>query len=616
MVDLCGEDGQSGSGETGASITDTDGDGIYDHIETGGDGTYNEGVDTDPNNADTDGDGLSDGEEDTNRDGSVNGNESNPRSDCSPFAIGLECDFDGDGWINLFDWDDDGDGVVDLKDADKFNPESDTDNDGLSDMAERGNSNPLNPCDPDDDAAACIGTDNDHDGFYTNVPANDPKYDSDDSDACVPESGNGVCDGCTVSNNGRMVICHRPFGTSVPFKFNLEIYARDWAVYKSLGGICGPCNEANNSNSSNNDDDDDDDDDNDQDSDGDGLTDLEETGGDGVYHASTDSDPFNPCDPSPTNGECEGVDTDNDGYFGNYPVGHSAYDPDDSEACVPVNNCDDNENTGTNTNTSADYRTIADGNWNDAASWENGNIPPIVIENVEVIVNHNITVQNTITIKGGGSLGIEGGDVFAIENGQLDIEDGTVVVKDISLDIQNGLHLKNTNSNLQMIDGDLVVGGVLANDNGSIHLENISLDVGNVFANTNGSTHLENICLKVAASYTSTNSTAIWRNVCAEIGTNANGSFQLSEASTIQMDGAKIKLSNGGIMNTTNSEVSGTIDAIYILNGNLENFANWTATISDYCVSGNVSVPSTYLPANQNCNAMEDAFDDCNCLDD
>ncbi len=242
MVDLCGEDGQSGSSETGASITDTDGDGIYDHIETGGDGIYNEGIDTDPNNADTDGDGLLDGEEDANRDGTVNGDESNPRYNCSPFAIGLECDFDGDGWINLFDWDDDDDGVVDLQDADKFNPESDTDNDGLSDIAERGNSAPLNPCDPDDDAAACIGTDNDHDGFYTNVPANDPKYDSNDSDACVPESGNGVCDGCTVNNKGRMVICHRPFGTSVPFKFNLEIYARDWVVYKSLGGTCGPCN--------------------------------------------------------------------------------------------------------------------------------------------------------------------------------------------------------------------------------------------------------------------------------------------------------------------------------------------------------------------------------------
>ena len=79
---------------------------------------------------------------------------------------------------------------------------------------------------------------------------------------------------------------------------------------------------------------------------------------------------------------------------------------------MPVNNCDENENNGNNANTSANYSTIADGNWNDAASWENGNIPPIVIDNIEVIINHNITVQNTITVKGDGSLEIEGADVL------------------------------------------------------------------------------------------------------------------------------------------------------------------------------------------------------------
>ena len=52
-----------------SDLADTDGDGLYDLIEIGGDGNYDEGLDTDPYNADTDGDGLSDGVEDANQNG-------------------------------------------------------------------------------------------------------------------------------------------------------------------------------------------------------------------------------------------------------------------------------------------------------------------------------------------------------------------------------------------------------------------------------------------------------------------------------------------------------------------------------------------------------------------
>jgi len=242
-------DGATGNSNSESNGTDTDGDGIYDHIEMGGDNEYNDGTDTDPNNPDTDGDGLSDGEEDANKNGIVDTGESNPRSNCDPLGTSLYCDFDGDGWINLFDWDDDNDGVSDFDDADKFNPESDSDNDGISDGAEIGydgqqsssDSTPTNPCSPNPNSAACIGTDADFDGYYTNIEPSDPKYDSDDTDACVPSPNNGVCDGCEVDNNGRMVICHRPFGTSSALKFNLEINARDWMNYKMRGSTCGPC---------------------------------------------------------------------------------------------------------------------------------------------------------------------------------------------------------------------------------------------------------------------------------------------------------------------------------------------------------------------------------------
>ncbi|MEM1120289.1 MAG: DNRLRE domain-containing protein, partial [Bacteroidota bacterium] len=241
------------AGSSNGNGTDSDGDGIFDHIEMGGDGEYNAGVDTDPNNADTDGDGLKDGEEDTNKNGTVDAGESDPRSKCDPLGIDVDCDFDGDGWINLFDWDDDNDGVSDFEDADKFNPDSDSDDDGISDGAEvgydgqmdAGDSNPLDACSPNANSAACNGTDADFDGYYANVDPNDPKYDANDNDACIPNANNGVCDGCDVNSQGRMVICHKLLGLNDKIKFNIEIHARDWATYKAQGSTCGPCSEAN-----------------------------------------------------------------------------------------------------------------------------------------------------------------------------------------------------------------------------------------------------------------------------------------------------------------------------------------------------------------------------------
>ncbi len=71
------------------------------------------------------------------------------------------------------------------------------------------------------------------------------------------------------------------------------------------------------------------------DSDLDGLSDDFETGGDGIYHAGTDSDPLSACDPSQTTTACQASDEDGDGFIGNYPVDHEQYDPNDMNACEP-----------------------------------------------------------------------------------------------------------------------------------------------------------------------------------------------------------------------------------------------------------------------------------------
>ncbi|GIV31516.1 MAG: hypothetical protein KatS3mg029_0867 [Saprospiraceae bacterium] len=108
--------------------SDSDGDGISDRIETGGDGQYDPGVDTNPLDVDTDGDGLPDGLEDKNKNGVVDPGETDPRN----------IDSDGDSLPDNFE-DANLNGVVDPGETDPTNP--DDDNDGVPTIEEDTNGN-------------------------------------------------------------------------------------------------------------------------------------------------------------------------------------------------------------------------------------------------------------------------------------------------------------------------------------------------------------------------------------------------------------------------------------------------------------------------------------------
>ena len=301
--------------------SDSDGDGIVDDVETGGDGYYQAGVDTNPLNMDTDGDGiadgvedankngnldvgetnpvdpdtdndgLSDGQEDSNHNGSLDAGETNPLDACDPNATGNLCDFDGDGQNNDVDPDDDNDGVADGSDADPFNPDSDSDQDGLSDILETTNgSNPLNPCDPEPVLAICSGTvDADGDGYFEDVSVNNPTFDPDDNDPCVPSFTVGVCD---FDQDGQVNSQDTDDdGDGVPDNLDGNPYDPH------------------------------------SDTDGDGYADIDET--------TSGSDPLNECDPQPTANCAGSVDNDGDGYFSDVDNLDPTYDPDDANPCVP-----------------------------------------------------------------------------------------------------------------------------------------------------------------------------------------------------------------------------------------------------------------------------------------
>ena len=155
------QDGVVDPGETDPTDPDTDNDNIADGIEdTDKDGVVDPG-ETDPSDADTDNDNIPDGIEDTNKNGVVDVDETDP----------ADPDTDDDG-LNDGAEDADQDGIVDPTETDPA--DADTDDDGLTDNEEKtnvndpstvltpvGTSDPLNACDPNASSAAC---DNDGDG--------------------------------------------------------------------------------------------------------------------------------------------------------------------------------------------------------------------------------------------------------------------------------------------------------------------------------------------------------------------------------------------------------------------------------------------------------------------
>ncbi len=279
---------------------DTDGDGITDGIEDANQNGMTESDETDPLNPDTDGDNILDGQEDADGDGMVDFNESDPLRICSPNPIYPECDFDGDGQTNDVDTDDDNDGVADIDDEDPYDPESDSDGDGYSDAEETGDdgeynpasdSDPLSPCDPNPNVIACTAVDEDSDGYFPGIDANDPQFDPDDTNPCLPSAAASRCDldGDGLVNN---------------------VDADDDGDGLADVNDIDPHDPLS-------------------DTDGDGITDADEVGGDGVFDLGTDSNPLeadtdsdgindgdevangtNPidrCDPDPIAGGCNTI---------------------------------------------------------------------------------------------------------------------------------------------------------------------------------------------------------------------------------------------------------------------------------------------------------------------
>jgi hypothetical protein len=319
---------------------------------------------------------------DTDMDGISDGNDQCPNTVQGATINSAGCtDFDGDGYYpdaistspnfdlddtqvcipnpNIAACDDDGDGVPNGNDHCPNSPVGanlvswfittigclDQDNDGYYPDTLAGaafDPNDGNPCIPDTSVSNCNLVDLDGDGYFKNLASNHPNYDPDDNDACIPDMNNIHCDtdkdgvanitdtcpttavGATVNATG----CTDADGDG----FFPDAPTSSAAYDPNDNDICIP--DA-------------------QDTDGDGYCDRREN--------QLTSDINDPCDPDPSSLACDtdndGIvdandqcpnststfvtsfgctDTDGDSYYPDAPVGSLTFDPDDTNACVPL----------------------------------------------------------------------------------------------------------------------------------------------------------------------------------------------------------------------------------------------------------------------------------------
>lgn len=244
----------------------------------------------------------------------------------------------------------------------------------------------------------------------------------------------------------------------------------------------------------------------------------------------------------------------------------------------------------------ATYTTISSGNWTSSSTWQNGQVPdPENLDNDIVNINHDVTVQNNnVKLIGGSQLNVNG-VVFIMNNGNLIVEDGDASFSNATVLIAHNFSIQITKSSA------------------SISMLGCAVEVGQNFQNSEGQRYLEDVCLIVDENFQNAKGTDTLINVCAIIGDSTSGNFQNDSQSFMYIDASEFHLPNGDFQNQSSATLTGNITALWLENGNLQNSGTWTATVGDYCVSAQVTVPSAYLPAAQSCGTITSYFNPCSC---
>ena len=239
---------------------------------------------------------------------------------------------------------------------------------------------------------------------------------------------------------------------------------------------------------------------------------------------------------------------------------------------------------------SPDYRTIADGPWSSASTWQGGNIPEIDDNEIEddlISIEHHVTLGQTLILKSSA--------VLWVTNGSLTLTSGNFRVRSADAFFTNAdliLNSGNVKVNHANADFYIIKGALQAHD----------LDTDQ------GETYFENVCMTLSGTYESNISDFLF-NVCATIEENL---FNRS-SSVIDIRDSEIKINNGNFENTFLAIVAGNNVKFSIPNGDLLDYGIWLNPITQYCVSGTVNIFPLYLPPTENCTTIQWYFDNCDC---
>ena len=121
--------------------------------------------------------------------------------------------------------------------------------------------------------------------------------------------------------------------------------------------------------------------------------------------------------------------------------------------------------------------------------------PPYNVNGESVIINHSVTVQNDITIQGGGNLWVEDA-TFAIQNAKLTLNDGSVTFINAAVDITYNFDVLDPAGQVTVEGGSLNISQSFLN-HGDGFFKNVYLTLENDYRNDGGADIFENTCVKI-----------------------------------------------------------------------------------------------------------------------
>lgn len=237
------------------------------------------------------------------------------------------------------------------------------------------------------------------------------------------------------------------------------------------------------------------------------------------------------------------------------------------------------------------FRTIANGLWTSASTWQGGQIPPTGnIAGKSISIEHHVELPNAnLDFKSNSKLYITNGGL-KVTNGSIGMNNGSLIATNAKIEVTGDIYTWASSDLLEIKNSEVVVGGSFENDKGI--------------------RKLNNVCLSIYNSYTTRSSNAI--DTLKDVTMNVGAVVRIYNGSKLYAKDTKIRLANGNFIVEGTSLVDGNGLTLLLENGNVANLANtWTAVLDKYCVAGTHSIPAQYLPAVEECSNITNLFQSC-----